>query len=137
MDHDGELVSLMSLLGNPLIVYFYPKNNTPGCTKEACSFRDQYEGFKEFGAEVIGISGDSVSSHQQVKEKRRLPFILLSDENRIAEKAFAVKRNLFGMLPGRVTFVFDQKGLVIDRFNSASNPTKHVTNALEVLRKST
>ena len=107
-DQDGKEVFLSSFKGTPLVIYFYPKNNTSGCTAEACSFRDHYEKFKELGAEVIGISGDSVSSHYKVREKKKLLFILLSDKNRYAEKVFGVPRNLFGTLPGRVTFIVSE-----------------------------
>lgn len=133
----GELVPLANFIGKqPVVIYFYPKNNTPGCTAEACSFRDSYEAFQELGAEVIGISGDSVSSHQKVAEKRSIPFVLLSDSRRKAEKAFGVPRNLFGVLPGRVTFIFNKEGKVIHTFNSASNPTKHIKESLDALKKS-
>ena len=135
-DHTGQLVSLRSYIGEkPLVVYFYPKNNTPGCTAEACAFRDNYQDFTDLGAEVIGISGDSISSHENVRKKRKLPFILLSDRKRKAEKAFGVPRNLFGMLPGRVTFVIDKEGSIVHTFTSASNPTKHVDEALRHIKK--
>ena len=116
-NQDGEMISLHSFKGkNPLVIYFYPKNNTPGCTIEACSFRDSYEDFLSLGAVVIGISGDTVASHKSVAEKRKLPFILLSDSNREAERAFGVERNLFGLLPGRVTFIADQHGRIYRYF---------------------
>lgn len=134
-NQDGEEIQLTSFIGNkPLVIYFYPKNNTPGCTAEACSFRDQYEVFREHGTEVIGISGDSVLSHKRVKSKRKLPFILLSDANRIAEKAFGVPRNMFGMLPGRVTFISDIEGTIVHTFNSSVNATQHVAEALKVVK---
>ncbi len=134
-NQDGEIVSLHSLKGSPLVIYFYPKNNTPGCTAEACSFRDSYYDFTELGAKVIGISGDSVSSHKSVIVKRKLPFILLSDSDRKAEKAFGVKRNLFGMLPGRVTFIVDKTGHIVEVFSSASRPKAHITASLKSLTK--
>ena len=134
-DHDGNAVSLKDYSGKQsIVVYFYPKNETPGCIVEACSFRDHYEEFKELGAEVIGISGDSVRSHQNVKNKRKLPFVMLSDRKRLAESAFGVPRNLFGLLPGRVTFVINKEGKVIHRFNSSTNPSRHITESLEILR---
>ncbi|MEP1096266.1 MAG: peroxiredoxin [Cyclobacteriaceae bacterium] len=136
-NQDEEIVSLRAFTGHKaMVIYFYPKNNTPGCTIEACSFRDSYEEFLEFGAEVIGISGDSTSSHKQVAEKRRLPFTLLSDNNRTAEKAFGVKRNILGLLPGRVTFIIDKNGFVLNVFSSATQPAKHVSTALEILKAS-
>jgi len=134
-NQEGEMVPLRVSVGQKaMVIYFYPKNNTPGCTIEACSFRDSYEEFVELGAEVIGISGDSSSSHKQVVEKRRLPFILLSDSHRVAEKAFGVKRNVLGLLPGRVTFIVDKDGTVLDIFSSATQPTKHVSIALKTLK---
>ncbi len=129
------MISLRSFKGTPLVIYFYPKNNTPGCTAEACSFRDSYEDFTTLGAMVIGISGDSVDSHKRVTKKRRLPFTLLSDSKREAEKAFGVKRNLFGLLPGRVTFIADQDGRIVDVFSSAIRPRAHITTALKSLMK--
>ena len=120
--------------GSPLVVYFYPKNETRGCVAEACSFRDHYEEFKDLGAEVVGISGDSKESHQKFASKRRLPFVLLSDRKREAEKAFGVKRNFLGLIPGRVTYIFDAEGKLIHTFESATNPTKHIKEALAALR---
>ncbi len=135
-NHEGVDVSLASFKDKqPIVVYFYPKNNTPGCTAEACSFRDHYEAFKELGAEVIGISGDSVDSHQKVKNKRKLPFILLSDPMRKAEKSFGVPRSVLGLFPGRVTFIADKSGEIIHTFNSSSNATKHIPEALKALKK--
>ncbi|MEM6830100.1 MAG: peroxiredoxin [Bacteroidota bacterium] len=132
----GENISLSSFKGKqPIVVYFYPKNNTPGCTAEACSFRDNYESFKDFGAEIIGISGDSVSSHQKVKNRRKLPFILLSDSQRKAERLFGVPRSVLGLLPGRVTFIADKSGKIVHTFNSTSNATRHISEALKALSK--
>ncbi len=136
LNQDGEAVNLLSLIGNtPLVVYFYPKNNTPGCTAEACSFRDNYTDFQKLGATVIGISRDSVASHKKVVENRKLPFTLLSDSDKKAERAFGVKRDLFGLLPGRVTFIFNTGGFIVDVFSSATKPKKHVTTSLQILKK--
>lgn len=136
-NQDNERVSLSSFCGEkPLVIFFYPKNNTPGCTAEMCSFRDHYEAFRDVGAEVIGISGDTSASHKKVQAKRKLPFLLLSDSDRSAEKAFGVPRNLFGMLPGRVTFVTDLEGKIIHVFNSSSNPTKHISESIKALQAS-
>lgn len=133
-DQHGNLVSSTSFLGNkPLVIFFYPKDDTPGCTKEACSFRDSYEEFKDLGAEVIGISSDSEESHNKFASKYSLPFILLSDENKKVRKIFKVDNNLFNLLPGRETYVFDKKGKVIMVFNSI-NASKHMKKALEALK---
>ncbi len=132
---DGTNVSLGELLKKSAVVlYFYPKDDTPGCTAEACSFRDSYEDFKQAGAEVVGISSDSESSHAAFASKFRLPFTLVSDQGGKVRKAYGVP-STFGLLPGRVTYVIDQQGTVRHVFNSQLNATKHVTEALEVLKK--
>jgi peroxiredoxin Q/BCP len=118
----------------PLVIYFYPKDNTPGCTAEACSFRDQYEDFKDLGAEVIGISSDSVSSHQQFSEQYKLPFILLSDNDKKIKTLFGVPSGLFGLLPGRVTYVTDKNGVIQMIFDSVL-ATKHIPKALQAIKK--
>ncbi|WP_266204751.1 peroxiredoxin [Pontibacter kalidii] len=132
---DGGLFRLYDLIGKKSVVlYFYPKDSTPGCTKQACEFRDQYEVFKEHGAEVVGISSDSVESHQKFEETYRLPFTLLSDRGGQIRKLFGVPRKL-GLLPGRVTYIIDQEGVVRYVFNSMTKPLEHVSTALEVLRE--
>ena len=117
----------------PVVVYFYPRNFTPGCTTEACDFRDQYQDFKDLGAEVIAISSDSSDSHSKFSKEYNLPFIFLSDENKVARKAFGVKSSLLGMVPGRETFVFDKKGELKMRYNSLS-ASNHTSNALKTLK---
>lgn len=129
---DGP-IQLRDRIGKPLVVYFYPKDETFGCTAEACAFRDQYEDFLAAGAEVIGISRDDAASHDGFKKHHRLPFTLLSDPGGKVADAWGV-RALFG-LPGRVTFVFDKAGIVRHRFSSAVRFGKHVDEALEVVRK--
>lgn len=119
----------------PLVIYFYPKDDTPGCTAQACSFRDNYQEFKDLGAEVIGISSDTVTSHLKFKSKFNLPFILLSDNDKKLRKLFGVQNSLF-IIPGRETFVIDKQGLVIMVFNSMSSEI-HITKALKVLKKLT
>lgn len=134
-DSHGEVFESKSVLGRkPLVIYFYPKDNTPGCTTEACSFRDQYEDFKDLGAEVIGISADSVKSHQKFANKYKLPFILLSDEDKRLRHLFGVKNNLFGLLPGRVTYIIDRNGVVIYIFDSM-NAARHIPKALEIIKE--
>ncbi len=131
---DGSKVSLAELVGEKTIVlYFYPKDRTTGCTAEACSFRDQYEDFKTAGAEVIGVSADDGASHEDFKGRYKLPFTLLTDVNGEAAKALGVKKVL-GMLPGRVTFVIDRKGQVVHRFESMIRATKHVDEALQIVK---
>ncbi|WP_299411083.1 peroxiredoxin [Acaryochloris sp. IP29b_bin.148] len=130
----GETVNLQSLLGQKILVlYFYPKDDTPGCTKEACGFRDSYTVFQDAGAEVIGISSDSPTSHQQFVNKYQLPFILLSDERNQARKAFGVPSTL-GLLPGRVTYVIDTNGIVRHLFNSQLNFQGHIDESLKIVQ---
>lgn len=120
-------------LEGPKVIYFYPKDDTPGCTKEACSFRDSFESFTDLNVQVIGISADSVASHKNFKAKHRLPFTLLSDEENTIRKLFGVKTNLFGLIPGRVTYVVNQQGVIQHMFSSQLNMDKHVSEALESL----
>lgn len=134
-DENNEMIRLHDHTGIPMVIYFYPKDDTPGCTAEACSFRDSYEDFMELGAVVYGISADSPASHKRFKEKHRLNFSLLTDRKKQAEKAFKVPRNLFGLLPGRVTFIVDREGKIAHHFNSALNPQKHIDESLKALKK--
>jgi len=132
--HSGETVVLKHLLGkSEVVLYFYPKDNTPGCTAEARAFRDSYEIFKEMGAEVVGVSSDSVDSHRGFAAKCEVPFILLSDEGGRVRKLYGVPSSL-GLLPGRVTYVIDTNGIVRHVFNSQMNPAKHVEEAVKALR---
>jgi peroxiredoxin Q/BCP len=134
-DAEGNLIRLADFTGNKsVVVYFYPKDDTPGCTAQACSFRDSYDDFVDAGAEVIGISSDGSSSHQGFAGKHKLQFILLSDPNGDVRKAYGAY-DLFGMIPGRVTFVIDQEGKIIHKFDSQLSPTKHIKEALNKLRK--
>jgi len=132
----GEEIKSSELVGSAnLVIYFYPKDDTPGCTKEACSFRDQFEDFTELGAKVIGISADSPKSHTKFASKYNLPFTLLSDQKNEVRKAFGVKGSLLGLLPGRVTYIVDKSGVVQYVFDSQFNALKHVSTAKEVLKK--
>jgi thioredoxin-dependent peroxiredoxin len=131
----GEPVSLESFFGKKnIVLYFYPMDNTPGCTAEACSFRDSYEVFQEAGAEVIGISSDSEKSHEQFAKQHRLPFILLSDIGGGVRRIYGVPAT-FGLLPGRVTYIIDKQGIVRHIFSSQFAPQMHVTEALKVLKE--
>ncbi|MDX2228456.1 MAG: peroxiredoxin [Leptolyngbyaceae cyanobacterium bins.349] len=131
----GEIVSLKDFVGKKAVVlYFYPKDDTPGCTAESCAFRDSYQVFQDAGAEVIGISSDSAASHQQFATKHQLPFTLLSDTGNQVRKLFGVPSTL-GLLPGRVTYVIDQQGIVRTVFNSQLNFKGHVDEALKTLRE--
>lgn len=136
LNQDGELVRSSELIGQKLLViYFYPKDDTPGCTKEACSFRDSFETFTDSGALVIGVSADSPKSHKKFAEKHQLPFTLLSDDSNKLRKAFGVKGSFLGLLPGRVTYIVDKEGTVRHIFDSQFDATKHVTEAESIIKK--
>jgi peroxiredoxin Q/BCP len=129
----GEAVTLSSFRGQKAVVlYFYPKDDTPGCTLESCAFRDGYTAFQDVGAEVIGISSDSPASHQKFSQKHNLPFTLVSDADSSIRKAYGVPSTL-GLLPGRVTYVIDKEGIVRHMFNSQFNPKAHMEEAIGAL----
>ena len=131
---DGKPVRLRELVKERgLVVYFYPKDDTPGCTIESCNFRDQYEDFVSAGADVVGISADPPESHGRFAAKHRLPFQLLSDGSGEGRAAFGVK-SMLGFLPGRVTFVFDKDGVVRYVFDSQLRVNAHVEHALRVVQ---
>jgi thioredoxin-dependent peroxiredoxin len=129
----GEMVNLTDLLDRkPMVLFFYPKDDTPGCTKEACAFRDDYEEFGKLDAEVVGISSDSVESHRSFAKKHGLPFTLLSDEGGKVRKLYGVS-NTLGLFPGRVTYVLDEQGVIRHVFSSQLDTKRHVEEALKVL----
>lgn len=131
----GQQVSLAEFRGNKAIVlFFYPKDGTAVCTKEACSFRDAYEDFVQAGAVVIGVSSDSEKSHQSFASGHRLPFVLLSDADGSLRNAFGVPKTL-GIMPGRVTYVIDKEGIVRHTFSSQFAADRHVSEALAVVRQ--
>lgn len=131
---NGSTVSLQDFRGKNVVLYFYPKDDTPGCTTESCAFRDQYEVFKSIGAEVIGVSADSSESHQRFATKYQLPFTLLTDKGDQVRKLYGAKA-AFGLLPGRVTYVIDQNGVVQYVFDSMFNFKGHVEEALKTLQQ--
>ena len=131
----GQAVSLSSFRGKKSVVlYFYPKDDTSGCTAESCAFRDQYDVFQEAGAEIIGVSADSLESHRKFAGKYQLPFHLLSDGDGKLRRLYGVKATL-GILPGRVTFVIDKVGVVRHMFSSQLQPKKHIEEALKLLKR--
>ena len=118
-DHSGNLFDSQSIIGKkPCVIYFYPKDFTPGCTIESCGFRDRYEEFVEKGVIVIGISSDSVTRHKKFSDFLALPFSLLSDPCQIVQKKFGLKAHLFGILSQRITFVVNKKGVLVRIYNS-------------------
>lgn len=134
-DQNGNLFSISSVVGKKnLVIYFYPKDDSPGCTKEACYFRDEFELFNEADALIIGISGQSVVSHKKFADKYQLSFTLLSDEGDKVRELFGVPVNFLGMLPGRVTYVIDKSGTVVYIYNSQTQARRHVDEALKILK---
>ncbi|CAM3984982.1 MULTISPECIES: peroxiredoxin [Flavobacterium] len=131
---DGEVFNWSEYKGKAIVIYFYPKDNTPGCTTQACGFRDEYQDFKDLGAEVIGVSGDSEASHEKFAEKYRIPFVLLSDGEKKIRKLFGVPTNLFGLIPGRVTYVVDANGVIRMVFDSMK-AKDHIQKAKEMLEQ--
>jgi len=132
-DASGERVRLNDFRGkNAVVVYFYPKDDTGVCTKQACTFRDDFAKFREAGAVILGISDDSTESHRAFAAKHSLPFPLLSDPGGKVRKLYGVKK-AFGVLPGRVTFVIDRDGVVRHVYSGLFESHKHVQEALAAL----
>jgi peroxiredoxin Q/BCP len=132
-DQNGNEFDVKKYIGKlNLVIYFYPKDDTPGCTKEACYFRDQYDVFNQADAKIIGISSQSVESHKRFAEKYRLNFTLLSDEGGKVRKMFGA--STLGFIPGRITYIVDKKGIVIYIFNSQMEAEKHVDEAMRILK---
>ena len=135
-DQKGAKITIDSQrLGRSLVIYFYPKDETAGCTRQACAFRDHYQDFRDAGAEVIGISSDSQESHGDFAIHHRLPFVLLSDSGCEVRKQFGVPSDLLGLLPGRVTYIVDKQGIIKYIFNSQLRIEKHITEALRILKE--
>ena len=133
--HTGDNIRLSDFRDRSAVVlFFYPKDNTRGCTAEVCAFRDSYEVFTEAGAQVIGVSSDSISSHEHFAGKHNLQFALLSDSGGHLRKAYGVPTTM-GLIPGRVTFVIDKQGKVRHVFNSQVNIGGHIDGALKVVKE--
>ena len=133
-DQQDSLFHLSDYLGKKvLVIYFYPKDESLVCTKEACSFRDNYAEFTKLGALVIGINAGSVESHRKFQENHQLPFILLSDPGDQVSRMFGVKGKFF--LPGRETFVVDKSGKIVFRYSSFTNGPKHEQETLNFVKK--
>ncbi len=135
LDQNGELFSSDDYIGKTaLVIYFYPKDDTSGCTKEACKFRDNYEDFTDLEVQIIGISGDSVESHKNFADKYNLPFTLLADTDNDVRGLFGVPTSFFGTVPGRVTYVVNNSGVVIHIYNSMIKAENHIDEALKALK---
>ena len=131
---NGELVRLSDFRGKKdVVLYFYPKDNSAGCTAEACAFRERYDVISDMDAEVIGVSGDTPKTHKWFAQQHRLPFLLLSDTDGAVRKSYGVPAS-FGFLPGRVTYVIDKQGVIRNIYTSQLNIDKHVAQALATLR---
>ena len=138
MDQEGKKHTLKMYKGKKVIIYFYPKDDTPGCTAEACSIRDNYSAFKKAGVVTLGISADKQISHHKFAEKYSLPFTLLSDPSHVALSKYGVwmRKNMFGQIMmgiARVTFVINEEGKIVKIFNKV-NPSEHAQEILEVLK---
>jgi peroxiredoxin Q/BCP len=130
----GDNVTLSEFFGKKnIVLYFYPKDESPGCTREACRFRDSYDVFTSLGAEVLGVSSQSVESHKSFATHHGLPFILLSDEDNRVRQLYGVPSTM-GIIPGRVTFIIDKQGVVRHIFSSQFQPEKHIEEALKILK---
>ena len=129
----GDNVPLSEFFGKKnIVLYFYPKDETRGCIKEACTFRDNYEQLTRLGAEVLGVSGQSVESHKSFATHYGLPFILLSDKDNKVRELYGVPSTM-GIIPGRVTYIIDKKGIVKHIFSSQSQAQQHVEEAKKTL----
>lgn len=133
--HDGRVVEVGGgERAEVLVLYFYPADETLGCTMEACRFRDEYEAFSEAGAEVVGVSPNDLDEHRHFAEHHRLPFALLSDADGELRRKYDVGKSL-GLIPGRVTYVIDRQGVIQHAFSSQLRARQHVAEALAVLRR--
>ena len=134
MDQNGaEFNTAKDLKNKACVIYFYPKNFTPGCTAEACSFRDNFQDFTDAGVQVIGISKDSQQSHEKFAKRYQLPFRLLADPKGQVARIFGVKSTLLGLLPGRETYVFSKEGVLVSSFKSlAADP--HIRKSLKLIK---
>jgi peroxiredoxin Q/BCP len=132
----GDNVTLSEFFGKKnIVLYFYPKDESQGCTREACTFRDSYEVLTSLDAEVLGVSSQSVESHKSFATHHGLPFILLSDTDHKVRQLYGVPSTM-GIIPGRVTYIIDKKGVVRHIFNSQSHPELHVEEAIKILKES-
>lgn len=133
--HENKIISKTDLLGHYNVLFFYPKDQSPVCTTEACSFRDNHLEFEKLNCKIIGISSDSIESHKKFAEKYNLNFPLISDKGDRLRKIFGVKNDMFGLMPGRETLLLDPNGKIVFIFNSQLNGNSHITKTIEILKK--
>ncbi len=133
-DQHGKIFTLRDVIGQGIIIlYFYPKDETPGCVAEACSFRDKMDDFTGYGAKIIGVSKDSVASHARFANHHKLNFTLLSDSRNEVRSLYGVEPTLFGLIPGRKTYLIDKQGIITHIFDYQLKAKQHVVKALETL----
>ena len=136
LDDEHNLFSLKKNFTNKfLLIYFYPKNDTPGCTKQACYFRDYKLEFEKYNCDIIGISSDHTKSHQKFRAKYYLPFKLLSDQDSKLRKKLKLPKDFFGLTPSRITFVINSKFEILFIFRSSLNMKSHISSGLKFLRR--
>ena len=134
-NQNGEKIDFTNLIGKKrIVIFFYPKDFTPGCTKEACGFRDNYEVFNNLNCSVFGVSSDSEKRHLSFAKKFNLNFDLIADRDKELSNLFQVQRNLFGLIPGRVTYIFDENGICQGVFDSLRDADGHIEHALNTLK---
>ncbi|MCP9882595.1 peroxiredoxin [Cyanobium sp. Alchichica 3B3-8F6] len=134
LDQHGSERRSDQLAGKALVLFFYPKDDTPGCTAEACAFRDSYADLQALGAEVWGVSGDDLASHQRFASRHNIPYPLLVDQSNRLRQAFGVP-NVLGLLPGRVTYVIDGEGVIRHVFNNLLDGAAHRNEARAALQR--
>lgn len=132
-DQGGEERNIYDLMGTKgIVIFFYPKDESPGCTRQACMFRDSFEEFTRIGIGLVGISSDSVKSHKDFAENHKLPFTILSDKGGKIRKNIKIPANLLGLLPGRVTILLDNRGVIRHIINSQIKIETHIEESINV-----
>ena len=134
-NQSNELIQSTSFKNRFLVIFFYPKDDTPGCTKEVCGFRDLYFELKNIGSEIIGISSDSINNHQKFAKNFYVNYNLLSDYKKKVRKLFGVPKSFFGLLPGRVTYIFDPNRKLLKIINSQFNINSHITISKKIIKE--
>jgi len=134
-NQSNELILSTSFKNKFLIIFFYPKDDSPGCTKEVCSFRDSYSELKNIDTEIIGISSDSITNHQKFAKNFYINYNLLSDYKKKVIKLFGVPKSFFGLLPGRVTYIFDPNRKLLKIINSQFDINSHITISKKIIKE--